>query len=89
MRVTVTFLGRAGDIVGDSKRIVVLELPEGATLRDLFMTIRDKVNRRLGEGILEGRLIFSVWVDGVETADLSQKLQDGSRITITTPEMGG
>ncbi len=89
MKITVTFLGRAGDIVGDANRIIVLELPEGATLRDLFLAIRDKVSRRLGEGILEGRLIFSIWVDGMETADFGQKLREGSRVTITTPEMGG
>ncbi len=89
MRVTVVFLARAGDIVDPSKRVITLELPEGATLKDLFLEISKSVSRRLGEGVLSGRLIFKIWVDGVETADFMMKLKDGSRITISTPEMGG
>ena len=86
---TVVFLARAGDIVGPDNRIVSLNLPEEATLGDLFRVIKENVSRRLGEGVLSGRLIFRIWVDGVETFNLSHKLRDGSRVIVTTPEMGG
>lgn len=89
MRVRVTFLARAGDIVGPGKRVVELELPENATLRDLLTAIKEKVSRRLGDGVLSGRLIFTISVNGVEVADLNHRLSDGDHIVFTTPEMGG
>ena len=89
MKVTVVFLARAGDIVDPSKRVVELELPEGSTLRDLFHEISRSVSRRLGDGVLSGHLIFKIWVDGVETANFMMMLRDGSRVMISTPEMGG
>ena len=89
MKVTVVFLARAGDIVDPSNRVVELELPEGSILRDLFREISKTVSRRLGDGVLSGRLVFKIWVDGVETANFLMRLRDGSRVTISTPEMGG
>jgi len=49
IRVTVLFLHRAGELVGDKHRIIKLELPDNATLKDLVITIRDKIDRRVGE----------------------------------------
>lgn len=89
MKVRVMFLARAGDIVGPSKRVVELELPDNATLRDLIQAIKEKVSKRLGEGVLSGRLIFTISVNGVEVADLNYKLSDGDHVVFTTPEMGG
>ncbi len=89
MKIRVMFLARAGDIVGPGKRVVELELPDNATLRDLLVAIKDKVSKRLGEGVLSGRLIFTISVNGVEVADLNHRLNDGDHIVFTTPEMGG
>jgi molybdopterin converting factor small subunit len=83
------FLARAGDIVGPNKRVVEIELPEGATLKDLIDSIREKVSKRIGEGILNGRLIFTVIVNGVEVIDLNYELRDGDHVIFTAPEMGG
>jgi len=89
LKVRVMFLARAGDIVGPGKRVVELELPDNATLRDLIQAIKEKVSKRLGEGVLSGRLIFTISVNGVEVADLNYKLSDGDHVVFTTPEMGG
>lgn len=89
MRVRVMFLARAGDIVGPGRRVVELDLPNNATLRDLLIAIRDKVSKRLGDGVLSGRLIFTISVNGVEVADLGHELSDGDHVVFTTPEMGG
>ena len=87
--VTVLFLHRAGDLVGDRYRITKIELPDNATLKDLVIIIRDKINKRIGEGILAGRLWFNIIVDGVSVSHLNYPLKNGSRVVFLTPEMGG
>ncbi len=87
MRVTVVFLHRAGDIAG--RYMARLDLPENATLRDLLYAIREKVSRRLADGVLNGRLFFNILVDGVPARGLDTRLSDGSRVVFLTPEMGG
>jgi len=89
IKVTVLFLHRAGELVGDKYRITKLELPDNAALKDLVITIRDKINRRVGEGILSGRLWFNIIVDDVSVSYLNYPLKNGSRIVFLTPEMGG
>lgn len=89
MKVTITFLGRASDLISGNTRVLVVELPEGSTLRDLFEMIKAKINRRIGEGILEGRLFLYISVNDVGVNTLNYVLRDGDRVTITTPEMGG
>jgi len=89
IKVTVLFLHRAGELVGDKHRITKLVLPGNATLKDLVITIRDKINRRIGEGILSGRLWFNIIVDGVSVSHLNYLLKDGSRVVFLAPEMGG
>lgn len=51
--------------------------------------IKTKINRRIGEGILEGRLFLYISVNDVGVNTLNYVLRDGDRVTITTPEMGG
>ena len=89
IKVIVLFLHRAGELVGDKHRITKLELPDNATLKHLVFIIRDKISRRVGEGILSGRLWFNIIVDGVSVSHLNYPLKNGSRIVFLTPEMGG
>ncbi|MEM0085837.1 MAG: MoaD/ThiS family protein [Zestosphaera sp.] len=88
MRVRVTFLGRASDLV-EGRRVYEVELSEGSTLADLLKIIRDKISRRVGEGILEGRLFLYISVNGVGVLNLNHVLRDGDSVTFLTPEMGG
>ncbi len=89
MKVTLVLLARAGDLVGGKRRVHVIDLREGATLHDLVLFIRDSISRRLGEGILSGRLIFAIYVNGTQVLSLNTRLRDGDRVVVTTPEMGG
>ena len=89
MKVTLVLLARAGDLVGGKRRVHVIDLREGATLHDLVLFIRDSISRRLGEGILSGRLIFAIYVNGTQVLSLNTCLRDGDRVVMTTPEMGG
>lgn len=89
IKVTVLFLHRAGELIGDKYRIIKLDLPDNATLKDLVVTIRDRINRRVGEGILHGRLWFNIIVDGISVSHLNYPLKNGSRVVFLTPEMGG
>jgi len=89
VKVTITFLGRASDLISGNTRVLVVEMPEGSTLRDLFEMIKTKINRRIGEGILEGRLFLYISVNDVGVNTLNYVLRDSDRVTITTPEMGG
>lgn len=88
MRVRVTFLGRSSDLV-EGKRVYEVELSEGSTLADLLKIIRDRISRRVGEGILEGRLFLYISVNGVGVLNLNYVLKDGDSVTFLTPEMGG
>jgi molybdopterin converting factor small subunit len=87
--VRVTFLARAGDLVGEDKRVVTLELKDSGTLEDLVKAIGENVSRRLAEGILNKRLIFLILVNDVPVHDFKYKLRDGDSVVFTTPEMGG
>ncbi len=89
MRVRVVFLARAGDIVGPGKRFAILDLNDDATLRDLLVKIKEEVSERLGKGVLEGRLVFTISVNGVEVSNWDLRLKEGDEVVFTTPEMGG
>ncbi len=89
MKVTLVLLARAGDLVGGKRKVHVIDLREGATLHDLVLFIRDSISRRLGEGILSGRLIFAIYVNGTQVLSLNTRLRDGDRVVVTTSEMGG
>ncbi|MCS7128075.1 MAG: hypothetical protein N3E36_02710 [Sulfolobales archaeon] len=89
MKVTVVFLHRSGEIVGENKRVLSIDLDNEATLKDLVIYIRDNVNKRLGEGLLSSRIVLSILVNGVPVIDWNYKLADNSRIVFLTPEMGG
>lgn len=89
MKVTLVLLARAGDLAGKNRRVHIVDLPEEATLRDLVLFIKESISRRLGEGILRGRLIFAIYVNGTQVLSLDTRLKDGDRVVVTTPEMGG
>ncbi len=89
MKVTLVLLARAGDLVGKNKRVHIIDLPDESTLYDLVIFIKENISRRLGEGILSGRLIFAIYVNGTQVLSLDTSLRDGDRVVITTPEMGG
>ncbi len=87
MRVTIVFLARAGQITG--KYLVKLELPEEATIEDLLGEIGKKISKRLYRGIKEGRLVFTIIINGKPVDEPWYRLKDGDRVVFTTPEMGG
>ncbi|WFO75753.1 MoaD/ThiS family protein [Desulfurococcaceae archaeon MEX13E-LK6-19] len=89
MKVKVVFLHRAADLVPPDKRNVELELPDNATLKDLLNVIKEKVSKRIGEGVLKKRLIFNIVVNGLSVASLDHRLSDGDVVMFMTPEMGG
>ncbi|MGC8975767.1 MAG: MoaD/ThiS family protein [Thermoprotei archaeon] len=88
MKVYVAFLGRASDLV-EGRKVYEVELDEGSTLADLLKIIKDKISRRVGEGVLEGRLFLYISVNGVGVFSLSHVLKDGDSVAFLTPEMGG
>lgn len=88
MKITVTFLGRASELI-EGKKIVEIELNEGATLTDLLKVVRDRVSRRVGDGVLESRLLLYISVNGVGVSNLNHVLRDGDSVVFLTPEMGG
>ncbi len=87
MKVTTVFLARAGQVVG--KHLAKLELPEEATIEDLLEEIGRKISRRFYRGVKEGRLVFTIIVNGKPVDEPGYKLKDGDRVVFTTPEMGG
>ncbi len=89
MKVKVVFLHRAADLVPSDRRIIELELPNNATLKDLLNIIKEKVSKRISEGILEKRLIFNIVVDGLSIVSLDYRLSNGDIVMFMTPEMGG
>ena len=89
IKVTLTLLGRAGDLAGRSRKVYVINLPDEATLRDLLLVVRERISRRLGEGILCKRLVLAIYVNNTQVSSLNTSLKDGDRVIITTPEMGG
>ena len=86
--VTVVFLARAGDIVG--KHFIRIQLDRGdPDLKHLIEEIGKQISPRFYRGVMTGRLVFSIFVNGKPVDELSYKLKDGDRIVFTTPEMGG
>ncbi len=89
MKVKVIFLHRAADLVSPNKKIVELELDDNSTLKDLLNVIKERVSRRIGEGILEGRLALNIVINDNPTVDLNSRLSDGDVVRFMTPEMEG
>ncbi len=87
MQVTIVFLARAGQVVG--KHLAKLELPEKATIEDLLEEIDKKISKRFYRGVKEGRLVFTIIVNGKPVDEPGYRLKDGDRVVFTTPEMGG
>ncbi len=87
MQVTIVFLARAGQVVG--KYLAKLELPEKATIEDLLEEIGKKISKRFYRGVKEGRLVFTIIVNGRPVGEPRYRLKDGDRVVFTTPEMGG
>lgn len=87
MKVHVVFPARSAEIVG--RHFIEAELPDNATLKDLIEYIGKHYSPRFSRGVLEGRLIFTITIDGTPTNDLNTRLGNDSRIVFTTPEVGG
>ncbi|NPA99349.1 MAG: MoaD/ThiS family protein [Crenarchaeota archaeon] len=87
MRVTVVFLARAGQVTG--KHLAKIELPEGATINDLLEEIGRTISKRFYRGVKEGRLVFTIFVNGKPVDEPNYRLKNGDRVVFTTPEMGG
>ncbi len=88
VNVTVVFLARAGDIV--RKHFIRMQLDhDDPDLKYLIEEIGKQISPRFYRGVITGRLVFSIFVNGRPVDELSYKLKDGDRIVFTTPEMGG
>ncbi len=88
VNVTVVFLARAGEVVGKHFARLVLE-GDDPTLMDLIEEIGRRISKRFYRGVVDGRLVFAVFVNGKPVGDLYYRLRDGDRVVFTTPEMGG
>ncbi len=89
IKVKVKFLQRAGDLVPPDKRVVFIELRDNASIEELLNTIKNSISRRLGEGVLSGRLIITILVNGTPVKGFKHRLRNGDSVTFLTPEMGG
>ncbi len=73
--------------------IVEVELPEGSTLRDLFLCLDE--NKKFPRGLFRGLMKDSsvtMLKNGLRLAipdDLSQKLENGDKVTIISSVAGG
>lgn len=47
IKVKVLFLHKAGELVGEEHRIIVLELSDNAIFKDLVLSIRDRIREEL------------------------------------------
>ena len=89
MKIKVRFLQRAGELVPNDKKVITVESPENSTLKNLLEYIRDKISRRLGEGIIEKRLILTILVNSRVVGNLNYELEGGDSVVFLSPEMGG
>ncbi len=89
MKIKVRFLQRAGELVPNDKKVITVELHENSTLKNLLEYIRDKISRRLGEGIIEKRLILTILVNSRVVGNLNYELEGGDSVVFLSPEMGG
>ncbi|MCD6085104.1 MAG: MoaD/ThiS family protein [Desulfurococcales archaeon] len=89
IKIYVRFPQRAGDLVPEGKKATVVELPENSTIKDLLEHIRDYISRRIGEGLIEKRLILTVLVNGEAIINLDHVLKDGDTVTYMSPGMPG
>ncbi len=86
--VTVVFLARAGEVVG--KHIAKLSIgKEDPTLKDVIEEIGRNISSRFYRGIVSGRLVFAIFVNGKPVDEWNYRVRDGDRIVFTAPEMGG
>jgi len=89
LKIKVRFLQRAGELVPNDKKVITVELHENSTLKNLLEYIRDKISRRLGEGIIEKRLILTILVNSRVVGNLNYELEGGDSVVFLSPEMGG
>ena len=63
------------------RRVKLFEVAENSTIKDLLEHIRDYISRRIGEGLMEKRLILTVLVNGEAIVNLDHVLKDGDTVT--------
>lgn len=66
-----------------------LELPDGATLKDLFLTLG--IDRQMKDDLFSGSVqrAFQVMIDGQVINDFAYKLQTGQQVILFPPMSGG
>ncbi|GAB4482168.1 MAG: hypothetical protein Kow0088_24930 [Anaerolineales bacterium] len=66
-----------------------LELPDGATLKDLFLTLG--IDRQMKDDLFSGSVqrAFQVMIDGQVIYDFAYKLQTGQQVILFPPMSGG
>jgi len=71
------------------RRVKLFEVAENSTIKDLLEHIRDYISRRIGEGLMEKRLILTVLVNGEAIINLDHVLKDGDTVTYMSSGMPG
>jgi molybdopterin converting factor small subunit len=88
VNVTIVFLARAGEAVG--KHLVRLSIKrDNPSLKDLIDEIGRSISSGFYRGVMSGRLVFTIFVNGKPVSEWNYRIRDGDRIVFTTPEMGG
>ena len=84
MKITVSYTAQARDAAGTASEPV--ELPDGATVKDLVAAVAGKHGESLGKIIDHPSIIIVV---GDEQAPTDRVLHDGDSITVLSPISGG
>ena len=66
-----------------------IDLPEGATIRDLFLQLG--LHKGMQSNILESKLadVFEVTVNGASEGNYDRRLQGGDKVVMFPPMAGG
>lgn len=84
-----SFLRESLSISTNERGEAELELPTGATLKDLFLHLG--LDRQIKADLFEGSVgrAFQVMIDGQVINDFTYKLQEGQQVILFPPMSGG
>ncbi len=84
-----SFLREALSVPLNERGEAALELPSGATLKDLFLALG--IDQQVKEDLFSGTVqrVFQVMIDGQVINDFAYELQEGQQVILFPPMSGG
>lgn len=84
-----SFLREALSVTTNERGEAELELPTGATLKDLFLALG--IDQQVKDDIFSGTVqrVFQVMIDGQVINDFAYELQEGQQVILFPPMSGG